>query len=135
MALRRSSWHRKGAATVELAITLPVIAILTLGAIETTSLISLRQRLLTAAYEAARTTSGPAQTSTAGITAGSSILTARGITGGSVTMSPASVTAATPSGTEIAATVSAPYASNTWLKPFVLSGSGNVSVTVKMLRQ
>lgn len=135
MSLHRSNRNRKGSATVELAVCLPVIMILTFGAIEATSLISFRQRLLTAAYEAARTTSGPGQTSVAGITAGSNILTARGITGGAVTLSPGSVTAATPAGTEIAATVTAPFAANSWMRPFILNGIDDVTVTVNMVRQ
>jgi len=134
MALRRSNRNRKGAATVELAVTLPVIAILTFGTIEATSLISLRQRLLTVAYEAARTASGPGQTSTTGIAAGTNVLTARGINGGSVAISPF-VTVTTPTGTEIAATATAPFATNTWMKSFILNGIDNVTVTVKMVRQ
>ena len=120
---------------MELAVCLPMIVVLTFGAIETTSLISLRQRLLTAAYEAARTTSGPAQTSSAGTTAGTNILTARGVTGGTVTISPDPVTAQTPTGTEIAATVTAPFTTNSCMRPFVLTGVGNVTVTVTMTRQ
>jgi Flp pilus assembly protein TadG len=134
MSLLRSNRHRQGAAVVELAVTLPVIAILTFGAIEATSLISFRQRLLTAAYEAARTACGPAETSTTGAAAGTSVLTARGINGGSVTISP-TVTTATPTGTEITATATAPFASNTWMKPFILNGIDNVAVTVTMTRQ
>lgn len=120
---------------MELAVCLPMLVILTFGAIETTSLISLRQRLLTAAYEAVRTTSGPSQTSSAGVTAGTSILTARGVQGGTVTISPDPVTAETATGTEIAATVTAPFTTNSWMRPLVLGGVRDVTVTVTMVRQ
>jgi Flp pilus assembly protein TadG len=132
---RRSDRARKGAAATELAICLPMIVILVLGTLETTELIYLRQRLVTAAFEAARTASAPAKTSAAGITAGTGVLTARGISGGGVTISP-TVTAATASGTEIAVTVTAPFTPNSCVTPFVLAGTvTDVTVTVKMVRQ
>jgi len=127
--------NRKGTAAVELAVCLPLVLALTFGTIETTSFISLHEKLLTAAYEAARTTSGPGQTSSAGVAAGTGVLTARGIKGGSVTVLPDPVTAATTAGTEIAATAAAPFSSNSWMLPFVLGEVGDVTVTVKMMRQ
>ncbi|GIW98610.1 MAG: hypothetical protein KatS3mg111_1943 [Pirellulaceae bacterium] len=126
---------RTGAATVELAIFLPLLVILTFGAIELTSLIYLKQRLLTAAYEAARIASGPRQTSTAAINTGMAVLSARGITNGSIAISPDPVTINTPSGTEISATASAPFAENASLPPFVLPNFDDVTVTVVMMRQ
>jgi len=136
MARRKPNCRiRKGTATIELAVCLPLIVTLTLGAIETTSLISLRQKLLTSAYETARTASGPMQTSSAAITAGGNVLTARGVNGGVVTISPDPVTAATPTGTEIAATVTAPVATNLCMRPFVLNGIADLAVTVRMVRQ
>ncbi|MGV3484562.1 MAG: TadE/TadG family type IV pilus assembly protein [Planctomycetaceae bacterium] len=47
--------RRRGAATVELAICLPVLALLVLGSIEAASFIFLKQTLQVAAYEGIRT--------------------------------------------------------------------------------
>jgi Flp pilus assembly protein TadG len=132
---RRPDRIRKGIAAVELAVCLPVLMILVMGTLETTNLMSLRQRLMTVAYEAARKASAPAQTSADGVAAGTTVLTARGISGGSVTISP-TVTATTATGTEVAATVVAPFSSNSYMKPFVLGGIvTDVTVTVTMIRQ
>jgi Flp pilus assembly protein TadG len=136
MLSRHSTRNRKGTATVELAFSLPMIVLLVFGTIETTSLISFRQRLLTAAFEAARTTSAPLHTSTSGIAAGKAILDARGVNGATITVSPDPVTSKTPTGTEIAATVTAPFASNACMQPIILRGVvTDVTVTVRMIRQ
>jgi Flp pilus assembly protein TadG len=135
MLPRRSNRIHKGIAAVQLAVCLPVLMVLVMGTLETTDLIFLRQRLMTVAYEAARTATAPAHTADDGVKAGTDILTARGITGGTVTISPP-VTATTATGTEVAASVVAPFSSNSYMKPFVLSGAvTNVTVTVTMIRQ
>lgn len=135
MSSHRSNRARRGAAVVELAICLPMMVIFVVGTMETTGLIFLRHRLATAAFEAARTATAPSQTSEAGISAGEAVLASRGVTGGSVTISP-TVTSATPTGTEIAATVVAPLAPNSYVRPFVLAGTvTDVTVTVTMIRQ
>lgn len=131
---RRSYRARSGAAVVELAVCLPMMMIIFMGTIEATDLVFLRQKLVTAAYEAARTASAPGQTSSKAVSAGEAILTSRKIQGGAVTISPA-VTQDTPTGTEIAVTVTAPFAPNATTTPFVLSGSNGVTVTVRMIRQ
>ena len=126
---------RKGVAAVELALCMPLIMILVMGTLETTDLIFLRQRLETAAYEAARTATAPGQTSAAGVTTGTAVLTSRGVHGGSVTISPM-VTSTTATGTEVAVTVTAAFASNSYMKPFLLGRTvTDVTVTVRMMRQ
>lgn len=136
MLFRKNPRGRRGTATIELAVCLPVMVLLTFGTIETTSLIALRQRLATAAYEAVRTASAPQQTSAAGIAAGTSILTARSISGATITISPNPVTSSTVTGTEISSTVVAPFASNTCMSPFLIGNFvTNVTVTVTMIRQ
>lgn len=126
---------RKGAAAVELAICLPMMVILTLGTLEATDLVFLRQRLVSAAFEAARTTTAPGATSAAGIAAGTTVLTQRGITGGSVTVSP-TVTSKTATGTEVTATVVAPFPVNCYMSPFILGLTvDSVTATVTMIRQ
>jgi len=135
MTARCSHRLRQGAAAVELAVCLPVMVLLTLGTLEATDLVFLRQRLVTAAFEAARTATAPGQTSTAAIAAGTSTLTLRGVTDGSVTISP-TVTTATATGTEVRATVTAPFPANCYMEPFLLGATvGNVTVSVTMIRQ
>jgi Flp pilus assembly protein TadG len=135
MRLRHSQPARNGIAAVELAIAIPVMMILALGTMETTDLIFLRQRLLSAAFEAARTATGPSQTSASGIAAGTAILTARGIADGEVTITP-TVTPTTATGTEVTATATAPFVGNSCVVPFVLRGRvSSVSVSVTMVRQ
>lgn len=97
---------RKGAATVELALCLPLILLLVFGSIEVTDAIFLKQALKTAAYEGARTATGSHVTAQQAQDAAVAILKARGVTGGTVSVSPA-ITAATPSGTLVTVTVQA----------------------------
>lgn len=54
---------RRGAATVEFAVCLPVIVILVLGSIEATTMIFLKQSLTVSAYEGGRTAIVPEATS------------------------------------------------------------------------
>lgn len=139
MPPHRSNRIRKGIAAVEMAVCLPVLMIIAMGTLETTNLISLRQRLLTVAYEAARTATAPGHTSQDGVDAGDAVLTARAINGGSVTAKTATgadVTATTATGTEVVATVVAPFSTNSYIKPFVLAGLvTDVTVKVTMVRQ
>lgn len=53
-AVDRAVKRRKGAATVELAVCLPVLALLVFGSIEAASFIFLKQSLQVAAYEGVR---------------------------------------------------------------------------------
>jgi Flp pilus assembly protein TadG len=132
----RSATARKGAAVVELALCLPVLMILTMGTIETTDLIFLKTRLKTAAYEGARTATAPGQTAAAATTAATNILQQRGINSGSVTINPANIDQTTATGTQVTVTVSAPFGSNSCMKPFVLAGAvANVTASVTMIRQ
>ena len=59
---RKRNVGRRGAATVEFAVCLPVIVILVLGSIEATTMIFLKQSLTVAAYEGGRTAIVPEAT-------------------------------------------------------------------------
>ena len=132
----RSAKARNGTAALELALCLPMMVILTFGAMESTDLIFLKAKLKTAAYEGARTTTAPSQTSAGGITAANNVLQTRGIVSGTVSVNPSNVTQATATGTVVTVTVTAPFASNMYMKPFILGGVvTNVSATVTMIRQ
>lgn len=121
---------------MELAVCLPVLILLTMGTLESTDYIFLRVRLKTAAYEGARTATAPGQTAAAATTAANTIIQQRGVVSGSVTISPANVSQSTASGTQVTVTASAPFASNSFLRPYLLSRIiPNANVTVTMVRQ
>ncbi len=102
---------RQGAATVEFAICLPLIVIITFGAIETANGVYLKQVLTQVAYEGARTATSPGGTQAQAETLCNEILAARGIEGAAVRFEPG-IDAWTPAGTEVAVTVTAPASSN-----------------------
>lgn len=135
---------RKGLATVELAVCLPVLLILVFGSIECTSAIFLKQRLQAAAYEGARKVIVPGKVSQDAVNAAGNVLIQFGITSNySVTATQASgtasggtVSATTPTGTLINVTVSAPFSSHSCIKPFIIGNAiGTISATTVMIHQ
>ena len=79
---------RRGVATVELAVCLPILVVIVLGSIEANSAIFLKQRLTWAAYEAARLVITPGNASSNAITAGTAVLTEFSVSGGTITVTP-----------------------------------------------
>lgn len=130
--LRRSS-TRRGAATVELAVCLPVIVILAIGSMESASMIFLRQALVQSAYEsvkeAVKTNGGQATA----LTRGQEVLAFRDITGESITFEPSNVDDLEP-GTPVTVTVSAPGDANSVI-PFGPFKGQTISVTATMLKE
>jgi Flp pilus assembly protein TadG len=126
---------RKGLATVELAICLPVLVIVVLGSIEATDAIFLKQRLTAAAYEGARSATTQGKTSAMATTAANNIITQFGISGSSVTITP-TVTITTPAGTQITVIVNAPLSSNMCIGPFIIGKTiTNMTAQVVMVHQ
>ena len=117
------STERRGTATVELAICLPVMMLITLGTIETTNAIYLKQTLTSIAYEGARLASGTGGTTSDAEGLCGQLLSARNIHGATVTCT--RILPSTLPGTPITVTVSASadnnsigtlkYFRNTWL--------------------
>jgi len=131
----REGRSRKGIATVELAVCLPIMVILVLGFIEASSAIFLKQRLTASAYEGVRKVTAPTKTSADGITAANDVLTQFGISGGTITVTP-NVTAATATGTQVSVKVEAPISSNSCIKPFIIGKTfTKIQATVVMIRQ
>jgi len=127
--------NRRGAATVELAICLPLMVTVILGSIETTNAIFLKQRLTSAAYEGARSATSPGQTVSGATTAATNVLTAFKISGSTVTITP-TVGTATTTGTTVTVSVSAPFSSNACMQPFIIGKTiGNVTAVVIMDHQ
>jgi Flp pilus assembly protein TadG len=113
---------RKGTATAELAICLPAIVVLVMGALECTTMIFLKQSLQIAAYETVRRatpTDGDAATA---LIRGEQILTERQVAGGTVALTPPGSNTA-PRGTPITATTTAPCALNSILQLRFFTGS------------
>jgi Flp pilus assembly protein TadG len=126
--------RRKGTATVELAVCLPLIVIIAFGSIETTNMIFLQQRLTAAAYEGARKATTPGRSSADASTAASSVLTQFSISGGSVAVTP-TVTSSTTAGTQVKVTVTAPVSANMGnIVPFFTTMT-NLTASVTMVHQ
>lgn len=106
----RSAPRRRGAALVELAVVLPVMVVITLGAIETANAIYLKQCLTSIAYEGARLASSTGGTTADAEALCQQLLTARKING--ATVSCTSITASTTPGTPITVNVSASVENN-----------------------
>lgn len=126
---------RKGLATVELAVCLPVLVVLVFGFIEATNVIFLKQRLTSAAYEGVRKATAPTNTSADGIDAANAVLTQFNITGGTVTVTP-TVTSTTAALTQVSVKVEVPLSSNLSMKPFIIGNAfSKIQATAVMLHQ
>jgi len=111
--------RRRGAASVELAVCLPVILLIVFGAIETCSIVFLQQNLQLIAYEATRVAASPYHDAQDGRTAGQQIMDQLELHGGTVTIE----TAALPGHSDISlvrAAVTLPVAANRILPPWAV---------------
>ena len=130
---RSNGARRRGTSTAELAVCLPVIFLLSMGAMEGASLIFLRQAMVQSAYEtvkeAVRTNGSQAD----GLIRGEQVLSFRNVTGESITFSPANVDNLPP-GTPVTVTVTAPGDSNS-VFPFGPFQNSDVSVQATMLKE
>lgn len=124
---------RKGIATVELAMVLPVMLILVLGTIEVCQRIFLRQSSLLVAYEGARLAARSITSSQDVISRCNAMLEQRRVVGGQVEIIPENLLALAP-GDLFTIRVTVPWASNSPTR-FVLKDQGTVSVDVHMLRE
>jgi Flp pilus assembly protein TadG len=126
---------RKGTAVVELAVCLPVLVIIAFGAIEATNAVFLKERLTAAAYEGARSATGPGHTTATATAVAQNVLTQFAISNSTITISP-TITISTTTGTQVTVTVAAPFSSNSCMTPYILGKVlGNVSATVVMIHQ
>lgn len=125
--------RRRGAAAVELAVCLPAIMLLTLGAIEATSMTFLRQALVQTAYEAAKESVRRGGSQTEGLSIARQVLASRSIKGAQIRFNPLDVAAASR-GTPIQVLVSAPGDTNTIL-PFGPFAGRTVRVEATMIKE
>ena len=124
---------RSGLAVVELGICLPLMVMLTFGAIEAANAIYLKQTLVTAAYEAARTATALGATQADGEARYTEVVNAVGMKGTAITFTP-QIKSDTPSGTAIKVTVTAPADSNSFsIRRFMKGTTLRATVTMPRL--
>jgi len=103
---------RRGVATAELAVCLPVVVLLVVATIEACSMVFVKQSLSVAAYEGVRTAISANATASDVANMCNQILTDRRVDGASVIISPRNFTTLNP-GDYVDVTVSAPCSQNT----------------------
>jgi Flp pilus assembly protein TadG len=108
----REKASRRGTAMVEMAISMPLLMLLSFGAIEFANLIFLRQTVAQISYEGARIASLPLSSKDDVRRTCEQLLAGRRITDGNVTVSPDNLSATTPAGTRITITVTIPASAN-----------------------
>ncbi len=115
---QRQPARRKGAATVELSICLPLFILILFGSIEASNLIYLRESLCLASYEAARQAVSLDVSKEDIEKRAKQLLASRGITNPTVTLSPSDFNS-TSGGDPVTITVSVPTSSQTLLPKIV----------------
>jgi len=128
---------RRGLATSECAIVLPIIFMIMFGTIELCSVIFVKEALTVAAYEAGRVAVQRRSTSAAAEAVGETVLDDRGISTGTdpISISPDPSTAAIM--TALTVTATAPISGNTYVPSSVYQffGYPEVSATVVMRKE
>ncbi len=123
----------RGAAVIELAITLPVFVLIVIGTIETTQMIFLQQSLEICAYQGARVALIPSS-SLANVTGTcDKVLADRRIHGASVSITPTSFQSQ-PYGTMIEVRVTAPCSRNSAYSPWFYGGK-SLTGSVTMMKE
>ena len=123
---------RKGTATVELAVCLPMLFLIIFGGIEAANSIFLKQGLTIAAYESAKMATTVGYTVNDAIARGDEILEARGFNEAQVTIDP--TLAALEHGTPVTVTVTAPANANSISPQIAIAGDASISAQVVMIR-
>ena len=88
--------ERRGVAAAEFAVCLPVLVLLMLGIIETSSMIFLKQSLAVAAYEGSHVAVAPEATQSDVISTCQDILADRRVTGATIQVTPSNIGALDP---------------------------------------
>lgn len=96
---------KRGTATVETAILMPVLVLVTFGALELSNMIFLKQGLSIASYEGAKRATSPGASEAQIRARVQEILTSRGITNATIAVTP-TITSATVRGTMVVVSVS-----------------------------
>ncbi len=133
LRMSRAGSLRRGVATIETAVTLPLLAFLTFGSIELSNMMFLRQSMSIASYEGVRSATRPGGSQGLAETKIQELLNVRGVAAYSVQFNPA-ITTETPRGTMIRVTVSTTPTSISYA-PFRLFSGSSISSSTTMVRQ
>ena len=124
---------RRGAATAELAVCLPLIVLIAMGSIQAASMTFMRQALVQSAYETVKASVKQRGSQAEGLTRGQQVLAARSMQGHQISFNPNNVDSL-DRGTPVTVTVSAPGDPNT-IFPFGPFAGRTVSVQATMLKE
>lgn len=116
--------QRRGATTVEFALTLPLVILFFFAAIEFARGTILRHAIDNAAYEACRVVIVPGAAKSEAVAAAQKILNTFNIKSSTITVSPNSINANTA---QVTVTVSAPVSGNMWGVPKFLGAKSLTS--------
>ena len=123
---------RRGTATIELAIAIPILLTVIFGGLEAANSIFLKQGLTMAAFETAKMATTVGFTSSEAMTRGQSVLDQRGFGDATITVTPENFSTAAP-GTPITVSVSAPASSNA-ISPAVFFSGQTITAQIVMIR-
>lgn len=124
---------KKGAALVEFALVAPLLVLFTMGLIDIGRMTMVKQLLINASREGARSATLPNATSEKIVSQVEQMLTNSGVTG-SVTLSPDQLTAASP-GSTIKVTVSATANSVSWIGTSLFMSGKTLTASTSMRRE
>jgi len=130
---RRGRASRTAAATVEMALMMPLMILIVFGCLEVCQRLLLRQTASVAAYETARMAARRGASMPQALERGQTILTERRVEDGVVQLIPQDV-ASLPTGGELQVLVTIPIAGNSSLS-YVLPTEGTITVRSTMLRE
>lgn len=125
--------RRRGAATVEFAVCLPIIVLIVLGSIEAASMLFLRQAMIQGAYEGAKVAILPESDNQDAIDAVEAVGQGRRLEDLDIEFEPTNIKTADP-GETIRITVSAPGDANSFL-PFGPFRGRRVSASAVMIKE
>jgi len=129
---RLSSGRRKGAAVAELAVCLPAMMLLAMGALECCTMIYLRQSLHIAAYEGIRVAISDDASAAEALQRAQQVIDDRNIADAAIAITPAQ-SEFEPRGNPITVQVSAPSATNAALP--LRFFTGDISATAVMIKE
>jgi Flp pilus assembly protein TadG len=139
--LRQRSSHRVsnrvGAATVELALSLPVLLVISMGMMETCNVMLVEARMQSAAYEAARLAIRPTTAQSTAATSAqvtsycTTLLSQLGVKGAQIVLNPSDLSTLAPL-SMVTVTITAPIKQNS-VTTFVLSNSMTITAQATMV--
>lgn len=124
--------RRKGAVTVEMAITVPILFLFVFAALEFCGMNNMRHTVDNAAYEAARRGIVPGARTPDVIAEATTIMSYVGARNVNVDVVPATITDDT---NELTVTVTVPVAGNGWLSPIFFRDSDTLVGQCRMARE